>query len=329
MKKVFIRFMTVILCSSILVGCAPIKTKVTYTVYPTGFILERLAGDLVETESIQDNSIVQRSTIKENYADILSDSAVFMYIGLEPYLTVYDSEIKSMSSLTRLDLSSLNAVYKFQRYTAVKTGDDTIYVESPYYDDPSFDNVDTDTLDLFLWNDPIAMLSMAKDVCEWLDTAFPENKATFDENLKTLETELINLDAKYQSLATSNQNNNKHIRFVTMTASFGNWQKTYGFEVYPVILSKYGVLPNEEQLQVIKEKIIEDDVHYIVYEPNMTEDMITLFDELQEELGLTRVELSNLSSLTDEEQASLKDYISIMNENLQVLETMAEDNITE
>ena len=29
-----------------------------------------------------------------------------------------------------------------------------------------------------------------------------------------------------------------------MTASFGNWQKTYGFQVYPVILAKYGALPN-------------------------------------------------------------------------------------
>ena len=110
-----------------------------------------------------------------------------------------------------------------------------------------------------------------------------------------------------------------------MTASFGNWQKTYGFEVYPVILSKYGVLPNETQLAAIKQRIIDDNVKYIVYEPNMTEDMIALFDELQEELGLTRVELSNLSSLTDEELNSGKDYLSIMYENLQVLELMVED----
>ena len=34
--------------------------------------------------------------------------------------------------------------------------------------------------------------------------------------------------------------NQKSIRFVSMTASFGNWQKTYGFQVYPIILSKYG-----------------------------------------------------------------------------------------
>ena len=84
-------------------------------------------------------------------------------------------------------------------------------------------------------------------------------------------------------------------------------------------------LPTKSQLEVIKNRIVEDNVKYIVYEPNMTEDMIQLFDELQEELGLTRVELSNLSSLTEDEKNSGKDYISIMYENLQVLELMVEN----
>jgi ABC-type Zn uptake system ZnuABC Zn-binding protein ZnuA len=108
-----------------------------------------------------------------------------------------------------------------------------------------------------------------------------------------------------------------------MTASFGNWQKTYGFQVYPVILSKYGVLPNAKQLELIEERIRTDGVKYIVYEPNMTDDMVTLFNRIEDDLGLRRVELSNLSSLTGSESG--KDYLSIMYENLNALETMTED----
>ncbi len=324
-KTLYIFLSAALLCCSLLTGCAPIKTKIAYTIYPIEYLISRLVDDSITYESIQDNTIVQRASLKSSYVDILKDSAVLMHIGqLEPYFSAYSADINE-TEVSKLDLSSLNAVYKFQRYTPVVANDQVTYIEGPYYNDASFDDVDTDTIDLYLWTDPIVMLSMAKDICKWLDSTYPEKAQVFDANLTELETDLINLDAQYQSLSTSIFNNNKMIRFVTMTASFGNWQKTYGFEVYPVILSKYGVLPNETQLAAIKQRIIDDNVKYIVYEPNMTDDMITLFDELQEELGLTRVELSNLSSLTDEEINSGKDYLSIMYENLQVLELMVED----
>ncbi len=61
----------------------------------------------------------------------------------------------------------------------------------------------------------------------------------------------------------------------------------------------------------------------------MTDDMIELFDRIQQELDLTRVNLSNLSSLTEEQKSQGKDYISIMYENLQTLEGMATSIIPE
>jgi ABC-type Zn uptake system ZnuABC Zn-binding protein ZnuA len=151
---------------------------------------------------------------------------------------------------------------------------------------------------------------------------YPDERSNIDENFEELENDLINLDAQYQALSTSNMVNNKEIRFVSMTASFGNWQKTYGFQVYPVMLSKFGVLPDAAQLEAIKSRILQDGVRYIVYEPNMTPDMVDLFNRLQEELSLTRVELNNLSSLTAADEASGRDYLSLMYENLSVLETM-------
>ena len=108
-----------------------------------------------------------------------------------------------------------------------------------------------------------------------------------------------------------------------MTGSFGCWQKDFGFQVYPVCLSKYGALPNEVQLEAIKNRIIADDVKFIAYEPNMSEEMMELFIQLEEELGLKRVTLYNISSLTNSQIDSGKDYLSLMYENLSVLESMA------
>ncbi|MBQ6490469.1 MAG: zinc ABC transporter substrate-binding protein [Solobacterium sp.] len=300
-----------------------IRSQVAYTVYPVGFLLQRLAGDTITAKSVQNDEIVQRAQLREDYKEILSDSQVFMHIGqLEPYLTVYSSEINQLAN-EQLDLSTLNAVYDFQRYTQVIADGEITYVESPYYRGEEFQMIDTDIQDLYLWTDPIAMLSMAKDIRDWLIATYPDEKSIYEVNFTRLETDLINLDAQYQALATANEKNDKVIRFVSMTASFGNWQKTYGFQVYPVVLSKYGVLPNSKQLELIEERIRTDGVKYIVYEPNMTDDMVSLFNRIEDDLGLRRVELSNLSSLTGSESG--KDYLSIMYENLNALETMTED----
>ena len=101
-------------------------------------------------------------------------------------------------------------------------------------------------------------------------------------------------------------------------------KKNYNIDVYPVILSRYGVLPTDEQLQLIEQRIVNDDVKYIVYESNMTDDMIALFNKIKDDLGLVQIDLSNLSSLTDQQIADNKDYIQLMYENLSVLENLVE-----
>lgn len=322
-QKIFI--CVIVLCSMTFVtGCKSKKKQVAYSVYPVGYLLDRIAGDTVNKVCLQNNTIVQKATIVENYEEILKDSAAFFHIGgLEPYLSAYAADIKA-TEVQSVDLSVMNSIYDFARYT--KKGNE--FIESPYYDGDSFDSVDVNDQDLNLWLDPIAMLSMAKDITKWLISYYPENEDLYTSNLDSLETDLINLDAQYQNLSSKLAKSNSTIRFATMSASFGNWQKTYGFEVYPVVMSKFGALPNETQLQAIKDRLTADNVQYLLYEPNMTEDMITLYDSILEELGMTRIQLSNLSSETDQEEADGKDYLSIMYENLSVLSTLSSVSIS-
>lgn len=323
--KIRFRSLAVILLCGLLAasgGCAAPKTQIAYSVYPVGYLIERLAGSTVRAVSLQDETVVQRAVIDENYRKILDESAVFMHIGdLEPYLTVYGSSIRS-SGTQILDLSAMNAIYDFRRYTEIPGGDEIEYAESPYYEGELFADIDTNEYDLNLWLDPIAMLSMAKDIHSWLCAEYPENSSLYDRNLDSLETDLITLDAQFQSFSTSILQSGRVLRFVTMTASFGNWQKTYGFEVYPVVLSKFGVLPDEAQLQAIESRIREDGVQYIAHEANMPQDMEMLYSRIQSDLNLTGIELSNLGCLTQQQKDDGKDYLSIMYENLNTLQTL-------
>ena len=328
MKKIG-KILSILLIILMLTGCAKVKTYTSYTIYPIGYLLNRIGGNRIKTISVQSDNLVQVATPLEksednpSFKEILDDSLYFFHIGdLEPYLEIYDDDV-NQSEANVVELSVLNAIYKFQRYTRVQANGRETYIEAPYYDDDSFDNIDTYDTDLFLWLDPIGMLSMAKTIYQILASNYVEQSAYFKENYTALESDLIEVDARYQNLANKLKSESKVIKFVSMTPSFGCWQKSYGFQVYPVCLSKYGALPNEKQLEAIKKRIIEDDVKYIVYEPNMTIEMSELFNSLADELNLTRVNLSNLSSLTPTQVNDGKDYLSIMYENLSVLENIA------
>ena len=317
-----------IICMMMLTGCIETKRYIAYSVYPVGYLINRIAGDKVNTISIQTDEMVQVSNIVDNYEEILKDSTYFFHIGkLEPYLDLYSNEITE-TGVEIVDLSVLNSIYKFQRYTLVYVDGKESYVEGPYYNSELFDKIDTNDNDLMLWMDPIGMLSMANDIYQLLSTNYVEGATAFKDNYSKLESDLIGLDASYQNLSTRLKKENKTIKFVSISASFGNWQKAYGFQIYPVCLSKYGALPSDEELEIIKKRIIDDEVKYIAYEPNMTEDMLNLFNQLETDLGLTRVNLNNVSSLTVSQSANNKDYLSLMYENLNVLENMATDIIT-
>ncbi len=319
-KKCLSALLSVVL---LIQGCTAQKKRISYTVYPIGYLLEYIGGSTFDSVSIQTDMFVQKSTIEDGYLDEISDSDVFMYIGeLEPYLTVTGSDIKE-TGVTTLDLSAMNAIYDFRRYTSETTSTGTYFNESDWYEGSVFSKVDMYEKDVSLWMDPVAMLSMGKSIYDWLCDNYGENSDYYTTRYNLLESDLVNLDAQFQVLATSLSNSEKTIRFVSMTPSFGNWQKAYGFEVYPVILSKYGVLPNEEQIQEIEERIIEDEVKYIAYEENLDDETYALYERIKNDCDLQSFTLSNLSSLTEEQVLEGKDYLSIMYENLTALQTIS------
>ena len=323
--KLVKKLVSLALISLLMVGCSNTKHYVSYTIYPIGYLLNRIGGNKISTTTIQTNNMVQLASVAEGYQDILKDSIVLFHIGdLEPYMDIYDEDIKE-TEVPIVDLSTLNALYEYKRYTPVIVDGKINFVEGNYYEGEIFDEIDTYDLDPFIWLSPIGMYSMAKDVNDYLSNNYFEQSEFFNENYEKLADELIALDAAYNSLSLQLINQNKTIKFVSMTGSFGCWQKDYGFQVYPVCLSKYGALPSDIQLEAIKQKIKDDKVEYIAYEPNMSEEMTALFNQIEEELGLKRVTLYNISSLTSSQVESGKDYMSLMYENLSILQNMATD----
>lgn len=301
-------FLVSVLALFLVSGCEEKNPSIATTVYPVQYLVERIGGDDVTVSNITENTMIQRAQIKSSFQDILKDSDALFYIGgLEPYMDLYVDDIRD-TGVDMVDLATKSAIYKFERYTSTTIDGITAGTEGPYYEGEEFANLDTYDADPMLWMDPVAMTSMASDIRDYLVQKYPQYKDIFDENYDALELDLARLEADFQAIPDGKMN----ISFVSMTPSFGNWQKSYGIKVYPITLSKYGALPTSDQLAAMKKRIKSDHVRYIAIEQNLSEDMEKLQQQLIDELALIPVNLNNLSSISSEDKKASKDYLTIM-----------------
>lgn len=314
MKKTIKTLISILLIITSLSGCKISTLNVGVTNYPIQYLVNRIAQDKVNVIQYSVGPTMIRAQIRDDYKDVLETTDVMFYFGkLEPYLAVHLPEFQD-SKAQLIDLTSNAGVYKFQRYTVTQVSDRQVTLEDNYYSSNLFDKMNTYDKDPILWLDPITMISMAGTIKDWLIEKFPEERNLFSANYEILKQELARMDADYQELWK------QEISFVSVTASFGNWQKAYGVHVYPLILSRFGVLPTDAQLAVIKERIKADGVKLIVHEPNLSEDMEALFQSVKTDLELESIELHNLSFLSEKDVTDNKNYMTIMFENLNTLE---------
>lgn len=313
-KKLLVVLSSLLLIIS-LTSCTNSKARITTTVYPVAYLVKYLAGDLVDVQYLSSNDFICNSKVVENYQNILKNTDLLLYIGeLEPYFDIYE-DILNDYHFEKINLASLSAIYNFKRYSYVDAGGITVVREEDYYDDPLFKGEDTFKKDPFIWLDPLAMSSMAATIKQWLQGYYPESEIVIENNFKTLQEKLVRLDLEYQNLKEL-----KDAKFVTVAPTFGNWQKSYGIVVDPLIISKYGVLPTDEQYEYLKKYIKTNKIKYIVNDRTLNEEMAELYNRIKTELSLKEIKLSSLSILSQEDLDDNKDYMTIMLENLNALE---------
>lgn len=318
--KRLLQIIVLLLIGSSLSACTTERPTVCVTAYPIQYLVERIGGDRADICYLTDGNISQRAQVVDNYLELIDDAHLIITMGqLEPYWELIRDDVRATDARL-IDLVSTSAVYEFKRFTRLEIASNIVVIESPYYEGIAFDRVDMYEMDPVLWMDPIAMTSMGRIIRDWFISYYPEDQRFFQDNFALLESELVRLDSEFQLL----KNRNLSIRFVSVTPSFGNWQKAYGIDVYPIILSRYGVKPNADQLEIIMSRIEADDVRYIAYEPNLTPELRELYNYIREELNLTQVNLSNLMTLSENDIQEGKDYFTIMYENLSFLESIAE-----
>lgn len=317
MKKIYKIVLLFVVVSFLLIGCSKPKIKIGYTVYPVKYLLEEIGKEKVETMAFSTNRMIVRSQLADNYQEVLKEvDSLFIMGELEPYMDIINQDIFDANT-DIIDFSIKSGVFNFSRYTKVNVDNQVVDVKSSYYENPIFDSVDKYNIDPYLWLDPITMTSMANQVRDYLVSVDPDSTDFYNENFETLKMSLAYLDANFLSLRKE-----ENFSFATMTPSFGIWQDNYNYTISPVILSRYGVLPTDQQLELIKVRLVSDNVKYLIIEENLDADVLELANQLTEDLDLEQVKLSNLAFRSQREIEADLNYLQIMNDNLTVLEDL-------
>jgi len=290
------------------------KNVVYVTVYPMQFLVEQIAGDTVKVKRVPGSTVHSTSiswTPSETIDMINSDLLFYINAGVDNYIPENEENIFSDGDVLLVDVSqfiSYNQVcFTHDHSHLVPDGDPiTDCDENSLADDPHF------------WLDPVRMLQAAELVRDKLIIAYPENSDTYENNFTIIEKQLEKLHEDYLLMEASTTK-----PIITTVMLFTYWHDRYNLEILSLTSSSHSTDIIHSDITEFVDEAIVHDIHYILFEKNANSPAgDTVVDELNAlDFDANKLYLHGLGNLTDEDINSGSTYISIMYDNLEVLNT--------
>lgn len=359
MKKTGLTMALALMLGTALAGCAENdqntkdngedKLKVYTTIFPVQDFTKKIGGDAVEVESIYpanaDAHTFEPST-KDMVAMAEGDAFIYSGVGLEGFAekateTLKSEEVKIIKAGDGIELADASHDEENHEEHANEESHDEHTDEedhaehaneeshdehadeedhAEHADEESHDeHADGDAhdhgdKDPHIWLDPALSIQMAENIKNGLIELQPESKDKFEKNFETLKSDLEKLDADYKE--TIDAADKKEI--LVSHAAYGYWEERYGIQQISVLGLSPTQEPSQKQLQSIIETAKEHNINYIIFENNVNS---KIADIVKTEIGAESLTLSNLESISEEDDKNNEDYFSLMKRNLETLRT--------
>lgn len=162
-----------------------------------------------------------------------------------------------------------------------------------------------------LWLDPSNFLMLSQNIRNGLKEYINNHylKTEIDENYENLRVEISNIDAKLKLITDSTDN-----KTIVVSNDLYKYLEKYNFNV--ISLEENDNL-TEKTIATVKSLIKNGKISYIFLKQNEEEN--NTIKEIQKETGVPLVTLHSISNLSDGERKEKKDYISLMNDNIELL----------
>lgn len=275
------------------------------SIYPIQYILERIADGTISVSSVYPPGVDAHSyepTAKDMTKIAESDAFIYLGSGLEAFAETTADALQDQD-VKLIEIGSHEELFHTEEINA----------EHSHMDDTEHDGHNHGDHDPHIWIDPKRMIEMANIIKEELIQLNPVDEGVYQTNFEELETDLLNLDNEFAT--TLGEKTNKKI--LVSHAAYGYWEERYGIEQISINGLSSSSEPSQKELTEIIDQAKEYDLNYIIFEQNSSNRVSEI---IQSELGIESMIIHNLSVLTDEDIQNNEDYLSLMRDNLQVLD---------
>lgn len=269
------------------------------SIYPIQYIVEQIGGDAVHAKTIYPPGVdahTYEPTAKEMTSIAKGD--IFFYLG------------KKLEGFAESTAEAL----KGQPVKLVELGkhEELFHTEGEHHEHHD-DGHGHGDVDPHIWLDPTRMTDMAAIIKSELINMYPEKKNLFTSNYKHLVKDLDRLDQQYKQVLSKKKN--KHI--LVSHAAFGYWEERYGIEQVSINGLSSTDEPSQKDLVRIVKQAKKHHMHAVIFEQNTSNKIAEIIKDHIDAEALT---IHNLAVLTDFDILNNNNYISLMKQNLSVLD---------
>lgn len=281
------------------------KLKIYTTVYPLEYFAKRIGGKYVEVSSIYPPGSNEH-TFEPTQKDMMNiaDADYFFYIGLGLEGFVENAQ-KSLKSENVQFVETAANVSKDK--LAVSTGHEDEHEDEHHATEEH--HHENDQVDPHVWLSPIISQDLALSIKDALVKAQPDHKAEFEKNYKSLIKDLKDLDKDFKAMADQA----KTKTFFVSHSAFGYIAGTYGLNQISVAGLNSQDEPSQKELAQIVDQAKKDDIHYVLFEQNVSSNLAKV---IEKDIGAEALTLNNLSVLTNDNIKNKEDYFTLMHHNI-------------
>ncbi|WP_404454059.1 zinc ABC transporter substrate-binding protein [Virgibacillus necropolis] len=312
MRK-FSTFLSLLLLSLIIAGCSSTSSEgdkqagmTIYTsIYPIQYATERIGSDTVNVESVYPPGVdahTYEPTSKEMTSIATSDAFIFLGAGMEGFAETAADALKP-EDVALIELGTHEELFHTEESEN----------EDDHADEQSNDGHNHGDHNPHIWLDPTRMIDIAGIIKGELIELNPDKKELYIKNFLSLKKDLLALDKKFQETLQKK----KDKKILVSHAAYSYWEERYGIEQIAISGLTSSDEPSQKELTKIIDKAKKYNMDYVIFEQNGSDRVSKI---IQKQIGAKALQIHNLSVLTEEDIKNDKDYFSLMEQNLNVLD---------
>jgi len=280
------------------------KVNVVTSFYPLYDFAKQIGGEHANVVNLIPAGVEPHDwSPKSKDMSYISKSQLFFYngAGFEGWVHDFIESLDPDSSLLSIEAS--------KGIKLIEVDPDQAQEEHEDHGDHEEHLVDPHT-----WLSPLSAVQMATNIKDAFIKVDPKHKDDYINHYNALVQKLEQLHVKYeQALSKENIRSNK---IIVSHQSFGYLCRDYGLEQIPFMGLAPDAEPTSKDIQKISEFVREHGVTTIFFEELVSDRLVKT---LARDLKIKTEVLNPLEGLTEEQEKSGEDYLSIMEKNLQNL----------